>query len=309
MTSPGSRKKKLSDFISREAVNPLDHYRAKGTKFNKQLMKEVVWGEYWADRQRIVDAMVASDAFDHKKSIGASNLQRYTDQLHNLDAVKEAIAYTRKLDDTKCKLHGAIGAAVLGYDLAFGTLLGVHSTLYHDTVMVLGSEKHAHLCDKAMTLEHFGCFGMTEIGHGSNVSSVETTATYDQAINSPAPTAAKFWIGALGRTANICAVFAQLIVNDENHGVHAFAVDIRDYDTHLPKENVIIGNTGEKIGNNGIDNGFMHFDHYRVPYDTLLDRFSQITEDGKFKSSIRDKEKRFGTMMSGLHRGRMGVLF
>ena len=54
---------------------------------------------------------------------------------------------------------------------------------------------------------------MTEIGHGTNVTALETTATYDHeakefVINCPDFTAAKCWIGAGGRTANRCAVFA-----------------------------------------------------------------------------------------------------
>lgn len=39
---------------------------------------------------------------------------------------------------------------------------------------------------------------------------------------------------------------------------------------------VIVGDCGSKIGLNGIDNGFLIFKNYRVPYDALLDRFSQI---------------------------------
>lgn len=45
-----------------------------------------------------------------------------------------------------------------------------------------------------------GCFGMTELGHGSNVMGIETTAVYDPAakefvINTPNDDASKFWIG------------------------------------------------------------------------------------------------------------------
>jgi acyl-CoA oxidase len=200
------------------------------------------------------------------------------------------------------------------YDTAFGTFVGVHMTLYYDTIMVLGTEKHRYLQDMALTAEHVGCFCMTEIGHGSNVSSIETTATYDHAtrefvLNTPHAAASKAWIGALGRTANRAVVFCQLIVDGQNMGVHVLNIEIRDYNTHEPKPGCIIGFMGEKVGLNGIDNGFLYFKDYRVPYDSLLDRFSQITAEGKYKSPIKNKEKRFGTMMSGLHRGRLGVLY
>ena len=49
-----------------------------------------------------------------------------------------------------------------------------------------------------------GCFGMTELGHGSNVMGIETTAVYDKAsgefvINTPNDNASKFWIGGAGQ--------------------------------------------------------------------------------------------------------------
>ena len=105
----------------------------------------------------------------------------------------------------------------------------------------------------------------------------------------------------------MAAVMAKLIINGENHGNHAFCCEIRD-ENLKNAPGVIIGNVGEKVGVNGIDNAFIHFDNFVVPYDALLDRFSQITEDGEFVSSIKSPAKRFGLMMSGLTRGRMSVV-
>jgi len=65
---------------------------------------------------------------------------------------------------------------------------------------------------------------MTELGHGSNVSGLETVAAFDpktrefvitssssalqSETSTPCPTAAKWWVGALGKVANMAVVFA-----------------------------------------------------------------------------------------------------
>lgn len=106
----------------------------------------------------------------------------------------------------------------------------------------------------------------------------------------------------------MAAIFAQLIIGGQNYGVHAFVVPIRNFETHKSLDGVVIGDNGSKSGVNGIDNGFLIFKNYRVPYDSLLDKLSQITPDGKFKSSIKNKDKRFGLMLSGLFGGRLGLI-
>ena len=60
-----------------------------------------------------------------------------------------------------------------------------------------------------------GCYAQTELGHGSNVAGLETTATLDKStdewiIHSPTLTSAKFWPGDLGRFSTHAVVFARL---------------------------------------------------------------------------------------------------
>jgi acyl-CoA oxidase len=59
---------------------------------------------------------------------------------------------------------------------------------------------HEALLPRLDDLSLPGCFGMTELGHGSNVMGLETTAEYDPStaefvINTPSDVAAKYWIG------------------------------------------------------------------------------------------------------------------
>ncbi|CAG9324575.1 unnamed protein product [Blepharisma stoltei] len=157
------------------------------------------------------------------------------------------------------------------------------------------------------------CFGMTELGHGTNVAALETTAVYDHKtrgfiLNSPTSTSAKWWIGAMGKTADMAVIFAQLFVEGVNRGVHAFAVRIRNKTTHDPMPGVTVGDCGMKNGLNGIDNGFILFKDYFVPYDALLDRISHISNEGKFKSIIKNNEKRLGIMLLSLMGGRISCI-
>ena len=102
-----------------------------------------------------------------------------------------------------------------------------HFGLFCKSVKTLGTEKHHAILNEAAKLKFIGIYALTEFGHGSNVRGIETTATFDPdtdefIINSPTETAAKFWIASLAKCGEISVVYAQLITQGVNHGVHAF---------------------------------------------------------------------------------------
>ncbi|KAI5306591.1 fatty-acyl coenzyme A oxidase [Ascosphaera atra] len=101
--------------------------------------------------------------------------------------------------------------------------------------------------------EYIGCYAQTELGHGSNVRGLETTATWNPedktfTIHSPSLTASKWWIGSLGKVANHAVIMAQLIIKGKNYGPTPFIVQIRDLKTHEPLENIHVGDVGPKFG-------------------------------------------------------------
>ncbi|TFC29610.1 acyl-CoA dehydrogenase [Cryobacterium sp. TMT1-3] len=189
---------------------------------------------------------------------------------------------------------------------------GVQWGLFGAAVLHLGTKNHH---DKylpgIMDLSVPGAFAMTEIGHGSDVASIGTTATFDAetgefVINTPFRAAWKDYLGNAAKDGIAAVLFAQLITQGVNHGVHAFYLPIRGADgTFLPG----IGgeDDGLKGGLNGIDNGRLHFDDVRIPRENLLNRYGDVAEDGTYTSPISSPGRRFFTMLGTLVQGRVSL--
>ena len=195
--------------------------------------------------------------------------------------------------------------------MSAGTKVGVHFGLYTKTLLSLGTKKHEEYIKRAFDLVDYGCFMLTEMGHGSNVQGILTTATYDHknksfVLHTPIDQGMKFWIGNLAQTANMGVVFANLLINGRNEGVHGFLIKIRDDNGNL-SPGLIVGDCGIKMGINGVDNGWALFRSMKVGIDSLLNNFSWIEEDGTFRSKIKSKSKRFAVQISALSGGRLGV--
>ena len=102
-------------------------------------------------------------------------------------------------------------------------------------------------------------------------------------------------------------IWAQLYIGDVCYGVHAFVVPIRDKKTHKVLPGVIIGDCGPKNGCDIIDNGFILLDKVRIPAKNLLNRISGVDENGKFYSTVKSEEQRFGQHLSALSGGRFMI--
>ncbi|XP_072318611.1 peroxisomal acyl-coenzyme A oxidase 1 isoform X1 [Eucyclogobius newberryi] len=153
----------------------------------------------------------------------------------------------------------------------------------------------------AWNLEIIGTYAQTEMGHGTHLRGLETTATYDPAtqefvLNSPTITSIKWWPGALGKTSNHAVVLAQLYTQGNCHGLHAFIVQIRHMDTHEPLPGILVGDIGPKFGFSEVDNGFLKLDNFRIPRDNMLMKYAKVAPDGSYVKPPSAKLT-YGTMV------------
>lgn len=174
------------------------------------------------------------------------------------------------------------------FDPAFHTRIGVHLGLFLGCIRGNGTVDQMQFWllkkEAAYVKNLYGCFGMTELAHGSNVAGLETTATFDEEedlfiINTPHVGATKWWIGGAAHSATHCTVYARLIVKGKDYGVKTFVVPLRDADHNL-MPGVAIGDIGAKMGRDGIDNGWIQFSHVKIPRFFMLQKYCKVSAEG-----------------------------
>ena len=231
-------------------------------------------------------------AYDHDLTLDEARA-RVLEQMHKLVPTGIPAAGFR----VESGGTGDPGMAVTGiemlaqFDLSLMVKAGVQWGLFGGAIENLGTERHhKKYIPGLINLDIIGCFAMTETGHGSDVQSLETTATYDLAteefvINSPTPSSRKDYIGGAAAHAQVAAVFAQLITKGENHGVHCFVVPLRDDEGNdLP--GITTSDDKHKGGLGAVDNGRIVFDHVRIPRENLLNKYGQVDQGGTYSSPI-----------------------
>lgn len=197
-------------------------------------------------------------------------------------------------------LSGKFNSAMISYDPSTSVKLSLAFGMFPNTLRTLGSERIMSIVGANQNMENVGCFALTEIAHGSNSRGMRTTATYDLEsksfiMHTPDFEAAKCWVGNLGKTATHAIVYAQLYTPDGKcHGLNAFVVPVRDPKTMLSYPGVTVGDLGEKIGLNGIDNGFGEIAEsfvVDVAYASLCSDVQQL-QDPQGLSALENRRRR-----------------
>lgn len=283
-------------------------------KIDQRVVADALYGKW--KKERLEGRTVASDP--RFQTIPGQSMDAHRERvLEQLSLLVEAGAIQRAFPKSLGggDNHGGNIAAfqeLVYADPSMQIKSGVQWGLFGAAILHLGTEEHhKKWLPDVMTLKLPGAFAMTEIGHGSDVASVGTTATYDEAteefvIHTPFKGAWKEFLGNAALHGQAAVVFAQLITKNVNHGVHAFFVPIR-----TPEGEMLPGvgseDDGVKGGLNGIDNGRLHFSNVRIPRENLLNRYGNVAPDGTYSSDIESPGRRFFTMIGTLVQGRVSL--
>ncbi|KAF6149156.1 hypothetical protein GIB67_026012 [Kingdonia uniflora] len=295
--------------------------RAKKLNVSTSMLTEYMRGKHREIQEKIFDYFNSRPDLQTPVEISKDG-HRELCMRQLLGLVREAGIRPYKYIVEDPEVYFAIVEAVGSVDISLGIQLGVQYSLWGGTVLNLGTKKHKDkYFDGIDSVEYPGCFAMTELHHGSNVQGLQTVATFDPItdefiINTPNDGALKWWIGNAATHGKFATVFAKLMLLTNNSsqglsdmGVHAFIVPIRDLKTHATLPGVEIQDCGYKVGLNGVDNGALRFTSVRIPRDNLLNRFGDVTRDGKYTSSLPSIGKRFAATLGELVGGRVGLAY
>jgi acyl-CoA oxidase len=291
--------------------------RASGSRVDVPALQQMLLGR-WSEERAEARRMVAA----HPELWKQEGITKEEHREIALAQMRQMVPFGQVLRAFPERLGGsgqAGGANLVGFeelvaaDPSLQIKAGVQWGLFGAAILHLGTEEQQdRLLPGAMDLSVPGAFAMTETGHGSDVAAIGTTATYDPeteefVINTPFRGAWKQYLGNAARHGVAATVFAQLVTNGVDHGVHCFYVPIRDPQTMEFLPGIGGEDDGQKGGLNGIDNGKLHFTDVRVPRQDLLARYGQVAADGTYTSSIDSPGRRFFTMLGALVQGRVSL--
>nr|CAH0099019.1 unnamed protein product [Daphnia galeata] len=264
--------------------------------FNKEEITNLLDGgkEKTAERKQLENYILSDEQLkDAVPMEYLSHADKYAEEL------RKACLLMHKLENSPAgqvpTLRALMGAGLGSAVLKEGNPLALHYVMFIPALMGQGTiDQQAKWLAKAYNLNIIGTYAQTELGHGTFLRGLETTATYDPntqefVLESPSLTAYKWWPGSLGKTANYAVVMAQLYTKGKCEGTHPFMVQLRDEETHEPLPGIVIGEIGPKLGMNTNDNGYLGFEKFRIPRDQLLMKHSQVLEDGTYVKPTNSK--------------------
>ncbi|XP_069499859.1 peroxisomal acyl-coenzyme A oxidase 2 [Ambystoma mexicanum] len=238
--------------------------------------------------RREVETLVHGDPVFSRENIYFQTLEeRYEGAIQKTLHFKKKMVQMGWTDDGPQKI---ILYRILGGEVAFN----VHG-VFVNSILGLGTDEQiAKWIPLAQNYQIIGSYAQTELGHGTYLRGLETTATFNVEsqefiLNTPKTSATKWWPGDMGRSATHAVVLAQLYIKGKAYGMHPFIIQIRSLVDHSPLPGIVVGDIGPKMSFEHIDNGYLLMRNIRVPKENMLSRYSQVLPDGSYVKQGSEK--------------------
>ncbi|KAM6059619.1 peroxisomal acyl-coenzyme A oxidase 2 isoform 5-T5 [Theristicus caerulescens] len=236
--------------------------------------------EHTRIRRAVVEAIECDPVFSRENQYFQSQNERYE------AAVRKAVHLQKKMHEMGWTEDGPEFKYI--YRALSGDVAFLLHRIFMRSISVLGSDKQiAKWIPLASQFQLIGSYAQTELGHGTYLQGLETTAVFDIAtqefiLNTPKISAMKWWPGDMGRSATHTVVFAQLYIHGKCYGMHPFIVQIRSLQDHSLCPGIIAGDIGPKMSFEHIDNGYLMLQNVRVPRENMLNKFCEVQPDGTY---------------------------
>ncbi|XP_050427560.1 peroxisomal acyl-coenzyme A oxidase 3-like isoform X2 [Adelges cooleyi] len=302
-----------SDILKEFESGPLDLYRNKSTIDWKKMKVFIESEQILRYKMKAWSIFESDPLFNHSDETLTLDEQRRLALMRMYKIVEKKVFPFDEIMSTP-RLSMTKMVTMFQYCPSMAIKVGLTFDMFSNVIFGMDNGRNSEIYQLAIEGKVPGCFALTEISHGTNTKAMRTTCTYDNKIkqfimHTPDFEAAKCWVGSLGKSSTHAIIWAKLIMsNGDDHGLHAFVVKIRDVKTMLPYSGVIVGDLGEKANLNGVDNGFIMFDNYHIPKESLLSKTGDINDDGQYISPFKDKSKRLGASLGSLSAGRLGII-
>ncbi|RHZ00037.1 hypothetical protein DYB35_012594 [Aphanomyces astaci] len=163
--------------------------------FDVPLLIDVIHGsrDQQARRKHLLDLVINDPVLCDRDMISRNHKERYEKALEKSHAYAKLLETHHITDpDEQTYVYYAIGEPLP---------IDVHRSMFIPTLQnQMDDEQQAIWVPKATSFQITGAYAQTELGHGSNVQGIETTAHYDKntqefVLNSPTLTSRKWWPG------------------------------------------------------------------------------------------------------------------
>ncbi|TFY67211.1 hypothetical protein EVJ58_g1760 [Rhodofomes roseus] len=224
---------------------------------------------------------------DHPSFRERAELQRYDEQVGLVYQRTLAAILTWKLsleDVETCsqRFWDMHKDPALVLDVGCANVLACHYNLFLGTVAPLVRRRKdlTPLVERALAGDIIGNFLLTEVGHGLDILNIETTATKVAdgfVLNTPHPAAAKFMPPTTPLCPKIAVVFARLIVDNADHGIHPFLVHTSDAHGMCP--GIVSQLLPPRSGTSPLDYAITSFHHVHLPPSAFLGASLDVPRD------------------------------